>query len=206
MGLYEKTKTSSLSILVLLITGTVFIVLTIVRNQDPYRSLDESCSRSIYDSKFFSNPFMLFFTRLGSGFFTIPLGVFLFLSFNNTGDRDKRNIMIFNIIGIRLLTTLFKQLFKRTPPEWERRVKASPYGYPSAHAMNAAAFYSLLLSFSGLYKNTKIIAGYIVFLFLIGVSRVKLGVHYVLDVIAGIAGGVFYNLAVIKTYQLFVRR
>lgn len=200
------TKTSSSSIFVLLITGTIFIVLTRVRNQNPYRSLDEGFSRSMYGSRFFSKPSMLFFASLGSGFFMIPLGVILFLSYKRTGNRDKSSFILFNLFGVRLLTVLFKQVFKRKPPEWERSTEASSYGYPSAHAMNAAAFYSLLLCLSGFSKNMKMIAGYIVFLCIIGISRVKLGVHYVLDVIAGIVGGVFYNLAVIKTYNLFVRR
>ncbi len=202
----QKRKTSSSSILILLITGTFFIILTIVRNREPYRSLDETASRSLYDSKYCSNKFMLFFSRLGSGFFTIPLGMILFLSYKNTADRDMSKLILMNTIGIRLLNTLFKKIFKRRPPEWERKIEASTYGYPSAHAMNAAAFYSLLLSLSGLSKNIKVLTGYIVFLILIGVSRVKLGIHFVLDVIAGIVGGVFYNLAVKKTYKLFDRR
>lgn len=200
------TKTSSSSIFVLLITGTIFIVLTRVRNQDPYRSLDEGFSRSMYGSRFFSRQPMLFFTSLGSGFFMIPLGMILFLSYKHTGNRDKSRLILFNLFGVRLITVIFKQVFKRKPPEWERSTEASSYGYPSAHAMNAAAFYSLLLCLSGFSKNIKMIAGYMIFLCIIGISRVKLGVHYVLDVIAGIAAGVFYNLAVLKTNRTFERR
>lgn len=202
----KRTETSLPSILVLLISGVIFTILTAARNQDPFRSFDERCSRSLYDSRTLSNRIMLIFSRLGSGFFTIPLGTLLFLSYKKTGEPDKSKLLLFNVFGVRLLNVLFKQLFKRRPPEWERKMKASKYGYPSAHTMNASAFYSFLLILSGLSRNIGAITGFILFLMMIGMSRVKLGIHFVFDMIAGMASGVFFNLAAIKLYNLFVKR
>jgi membrane-associated phospholipid phosphatase len=97
-------------------------------------------------------------------------------------------------------------VFKRKAPGWERKVHAGKYGYPSAHAMNAAAFYSLLLFLSGLNRSMRAITGCTLFLILIGLSRVKLGIHFMLDMIAGLASGLFLNMASLKTHDLFFRR
>jgi membrane-associated phospholipid phosphatase len=202
----KRMSYTLLPLLGLVFTGGFFAFLTTIRNQEPYRSLDKRWSRSIYDSNSFSNPLMVFFSRIGSGFFTVPLGLMLFFSYQNTGNRDKSKLILFNVIGIRILNVLFKQLFKRKPPEWERLIKASKYGYPSAHTMNAAGFYGLLLFLSGMWRNLWALLVSFIFLIMIGVSRVKLGIHYILDMIAGLAGGLFLNLLGIKTYKLFFRR
>lgn len=202
----KRTSYTLLSLLGIVLTGGFFAFLTLIRNQEPYRSLDKRWSRSIYDSNAFSNPLMVIFSRLGSGFFIVPLGLMLYLSYRNTGNRDKSRLILFHVIGIRILNAFIKLLFKRKPPEWERLIKASKYGYPSAHTMNAAGFYGLLLFLSGMWNNIWALLGSIVFLMMIGVSRVKLGIHYILDMIAGIAGGLFLNLLGIKTYKLFFRR
>jgi membrane-associated phospholipid phosphatase len=202
----KRTSYTLLSLLGLVFTGGFFAFLTLIRNQDPYRSLDKRWSRSIYDSDTLSNPLMVLFSRLSSGFFTVPLGLLLFFSYQNTGDRDKSKLILFNVIGIRILNALFKQLFKRKPPEWERLIKASKYGYPSAHTMNAAGFFGLLLFLSGMWRNLWALLVSFLFLIMIGVSRVKLGIHYILDMAAGLVGGVFLNLLSIKTYKWFFKR
>jgi membrane-associated phospholipid phosphatase len=202
----KRTSYTLLPLLGLVFTGGFFTFLTLIRNQEPYRSLDKRWSRSIYDSNTFSNPLMVFFSRIGSGFFTVPLGLILFFSYQNTGNRDKSKLILFNVIGIRILNSVFKRLFKRKPPEWERLIKASKYGYPSAHTMNAAGFYGLVLFLSGMWRNLWALLVSFVFLIMIGVSRVKLGIHYILDMIAGMAGGLFLNLLGIKTYKWFFRR
>jgi membrane-associated phospholipid phosphatase len=202
----KRTSYTLLPLLGLLFTGGFFAFFTLIRNQEPYRSLDKRWSRSIYDSGTLSNPLMVFFSRLSSGFFTVPLGLMLFFSYQKTGNRDKSRLILFNVIGIRMLNALFKQLFKRKPPEWERLIKASKYGYPSAHTMNAAGFYGLLLFLSGMWRNLWALFVSFIFLIMIGVSRVKLGIHYILDMVAGLAGGLFLNLLSIKTYKWFFKR
>jgi membrane-associated phospholipid phosphatase len=202
----KRTSYTLLPLLGLMFTGGFFALLTVIRNQEPYLSLDKRWSRSIYESDAISNPFMVIVSRLGSGFFTIPLGLMLYFSYQKTGNRDKGKLILFNVLGIRMLNAIFKQLFKRNPPEWERLMSASKYGYPSAHTMNAAGFYGLLLFLSGLWKNVWALLASFVFLIMIGVSRVKLGIHYILDMVAGLAGGLFFNLLGIKTYKLFFKR
>ncbi|MDR7071333.1 phosphatase PAP2 family protein [Fictibacillus barbaricus] len=190
----KKKYDSSSRLFTLLISGLIFVLLTAVRNNELFYSLDKRCSGSIYRTKTFSNPVMLLFSRLGSGFFTVPLGVMLYFSYKRSNEMYKSKSILLNVIGIRVLNFLFKQLFKRKPPEWERLVEASKYGYPSAHTMNAAAFYSLLLFLTGLWK--RVWAGWIyaLFILMIGLSRVKLGIHYIADIVAGLAAGLFVHV------------
>lgn len=202
----KRTSYTLLPFIGLVFTGGLFAFLTLIRNQEPYLSLDKRWSRSIYDLDTLSNPLMVLFSRISSGFVTVPLGLILFFCYQITGNRDKSKLILFNVIGIRILNALFKQLFKRKPPEWERLIKASKYGYPSAHTMNAAGFYGLLLFLSGMWRNFWALLVSFLFLIMIGVSRVKLGIHYILDMVSGLAGGVFLNLLSIKTYKWFFKR
>jgi membrane-associated phospholipid phosphatase len=202
----KKTRYTFYPLWGLVLTGGLFAFLTLIRNQEPYLSIDKRWSRAIYDKENLSNPLMVLFSRLSSGFFTVPLGLMLCLSYNKTGSRDKSKLILFNVIGIRILNAIFKQLFKRKPPGWERRIQASKYGYPSAHTMNAAGFYGLVLFLSGLWKNFWALLGSFLFLLMVGVSRVKLGIHYIFDMVAGLAAGFFLNLFSIKTYKMIYRR
>jgi membrane-associated phospholipid phosphatase len=202
----RKASFSLLPIMLLLINGGLFTFLTLIKNQEPYMSIDKRWSRSLYETNALSNPVMVLLTRLGSGFFMIPLGLMLYFSYRKTREDDKSKLILVNVLGIRILNALFKQLFKRKPPEWERHIEAGKYGYPSAHTMNAAGFYGLLLYLSGLWKNVWAVMGAVVFLVMIGISRVKLGIHLILDILAGLSSGIFFNLLSIKTYKMLFRR
>jgi membrane-associated phospholipid phosphatase len=202
----KNTRFSLGAILICLITGSLFMAMTWIRNEEPFKTMDRKWSLTLYDSSRKPHPIMLIITRLGSGFFTIPLGLMLFFSYKNTGHRSKSRLLLFNVLGIRVLNMVFKQLFKRTAPEWERHIEASKYGYPSAHTMNAAGFYGVLLFLSGLWKNIWAVCGCFVFLTMIGVSRVRLGIHFILDMLAGLMGGIFFNVLGIKIYEVIGKR
>ncbi|WNB91282.1 phosphatase PAP2 family protein [Bacillus sp. NEB1478] len=198
----QKSHHSTFRIFALLISGLFFVLLTAIRNNETFHSLDKRSSQFFYRTKFFSNPVMILFSRLGSGFFTVPLGVMLYISYKHSKERNKSNFILFNVLGIRMLNALLKQLFKRKPPEWERLIDASKYGYPSAHTMNAAAFYSLLLFLTGLWRHVWAKWTYAIFISMIGLSRIKLGIHYMIDVLAGTAAGIFVHvLTTIPTYK-----
>ncbi len=71
---------------------------------------------------------------------------------------------------------------------------ASFYSFPSGHSMNSLVFYGLLLYIAHRsIKNKKLLAildcAAIVFIALVGFSRVYLGAHYPTDVIAGFCAG-----------------
>lgn len=98
------------------------------------------------------------------------------------------------LIIVTIITTLFNFLTKnivlRTRPDHLRLIEETGYSFPSGHAMGSIAFYGFiifLLSKSKINKNLKIFLSVIIGLtiFLIGISRIYIGVHYPSDIIGG---------------------
>lgn len=98
------------------------------------------------------------------------------------------------LIIVTIITTLFNFLTKnivlRTRPDHLRLIEETGYSFPSGHAMGSIAFYGFiifLLSKSKINKNLKIFLSVIIGLtiFLIGISRIYVDVHYPSDIIGG---------------------
>jgi membrane-associated phospholipid phosphatase len=97
--------------------------------------------------------------------------------------------------GAELLNLILKLSFHRARPE-VAFVHLDTYSFPSGHAMISTAAYGAFayLAWGRLRSRGRLalVAGTGVLLALIGFSRLYLGVHYLSDVLAGIAGGVFW--------------
>lgn len=88
------------------------------------------------------------------------------------------------------------------PPRELWKVEASGYGFPSGHAQTSSAFWSAL---GFRLRKPHLIALGAVVIFLIAASRVVLGVHYLHDVLGGIALGLlvaWLTVAVVKRVGL----
>lgn len=89
---------------------------------------------------------------------------------------------------------LLKNIFDRPRPVLEQMVDVSGFSFPSGHAMFSLSFYGLLIYIVWRHVANKtirfLITGVLTLLiFLIGISRIYLGVHYASDVFAGFAAG-----------------
>lgn len=74
-------------------------------------------------------------------------------------------------------------------PFYELTAFAGGYGFPSGHAVNATIVYlGLALLLTGSRKRDRLVVASLLVM-VIGFSRIALGVHYVVDVIAGIGVG-----------------
>ncbi|MDQ0228896.1 phosphatase PAP2 family protein [Metabacillus malikii] len=179
----------------LLITGITFFLCVILYPSEPIYLIDVQISlffesiRSIPLNKFFSA-----MSDIGSIKFLLPLslicGIFLFIR-----RRYLEIVLLFFILfSVRFLNELIKNMFKRERPNMNPVYELTDYSFPSGHAMNSIALYSLLCYFVLKYvKNSNSRRGILfissLVILLIGVSRIYLGVHFFTDVIAGFSIG-----------------
>lgn len=103
-----------------------------------------------------------------------------------------------NLVSSAFVNHLIKEIVQRPRPPIElRMVEESSFSFPSGHAMTSATFYGLIMYF--VLKNVKnkklkntICITLSLLIFLIGISRIYLGVHYASDVIAGFVFAIVY--------------
>ncbi len=103
-----------------------------------------------------------------------------------------------NLVNSAFVNHLIKEIVQRPRPPIElRMVEESSFSFPSGHAMTSATFYGLIIYF--IFKNVKnkkirntICTVLSLLIFLIGISRIYLGVHYASDVLAGFAFAIVY--------------
>ncbi len=126
-------------------------------------------------------------------FFVLLLFILLFI--------DKKWFCIYLCLLIidAIIIWVVKHILKRERPTIKPLVKEKGYSYPSGHTTTASCFYGFLIylvSVSSMILTLKIvlIISLIFLIFLIGYSRIYLGVHYFSDVIGGLLFGTCYTL------------
>jgi undecaprenyl-diphosphatase len=109
-------------------------------------------------------------------------------------------LLLVSTLGARLLNAFLKGLFARPRPDLELHLMpASSPSFPSGHAMDSAAIYLTIAALIAQQVQPRGQRLYLVGLaaslsFLIGISRVYLGVHYPSDVLAGWCAGLAWAL------------
>ena len=110
---------------------------------------------------------------------------------------------LLNLILVFLLNYVLKILFSRNRPADINLIVETGFSFTSGHAMMILGIYGFLiylLLLSDKNKISKIIGTcfLILLIFLIGISRIYLGVHYATDVIAGFVISASYLLLFIR--------
>lgn len=144
------------------------------------------------------NSFFQFVTDLGDVYAylvaTTLAALFFFFKLKNKK-------FILQLLGVLILSALanigLKRAFDRARPTIEHLVVVETLSYPSGHAMSAMAFYGFLiyLVFKIKMQRWLRILLTIVFaalIFLIGLSRIYLGVHFPSDVLGGFIAGLIW--------------
>ncbi len=168
----------------------------------------------VYLNSLGSEPWDLLWQVITNKFTFIPLYAFLlYLVYKNFGFKRMLIIIVSAALMITFadqLANLFKYGLKRPRPCQEEELQeflrhvvknCGRYGYFSGHAVNSmatAVFLGLILIKK--YKNLIFIL--LFWAFMVGYSRIYVGVHYPLDVITGmffggIIGWLFYRLNLI---------
>jgi undecaprenyl-diphosphatase len=114
-------------------------------------------------------------------------------------------VFLVTMAGEILLELELKALYMRQRPEpFFNLPLPESYSFPSGHALGAFCFYGILtwlvsrpIRDPRLKILTYALAG--IWIFLIGLSRVYLGVHYPSDVLAGYLAGMIWTVGVVAT-------
>ena len=137
-------------------------------------------------SDFMTNIFKIITFFASSKFMILSVVIVLLLK----KLKNKRFLIILNLLNAVILNSLLKFLFKRERPIDLMIVEEIGYSFPSGHTMAACIFYGFiiyLVNISKFSKKVKLITNTIltILIILIGISRIYLGVHYASDVIGG---------------------
>lgn len=109
--------------------------------------------------------------------------------------------LIISLLGTQFLYFALKDLFNRPRPQYPHLIHYSGDSFPSGHSTTAIVFYCVVIYF--LYKNNPfskhvssvICVLFTIIVFLIGISRIYLGVHYFSDVAGGFLTGFIWVMA-----------
>lgn len=113
--------------------------------------------------------------------------------------------------GGLLLNVLLKYTFQRARPSFETPlVSLASFSFPSGHTSGATVLYGVLATWlvcrtSSASARAAIVVGAVTMVVLVALSRLYLGVHYLSDVLAGMAVGCAW-LAVCVTAVSTLRR
>jgi undecaprenyl-diphosphatase len=155
---------------------------------------------------------MIFISLTGSVIFLVPLGLIVIIIFTLLKWKRAAILFVVAMAGEIILDLTLKGFYRRARPEafFDYPLPAS-YSYPSGHALASFCFYSILawLITTRLQNQTARIVIWtvtIILIFLIGISRIYLGVHYASDVIAGYSAAFGWILTVVIGDSIFNKR
>jgi undecaprenyl-diphosphatase len=151
-----------------------------------------------------------FVTILGSPAAALAVGTIACVVLYRRGRLVEAALLPLVLGGAELLNLVLKLSFHRPRPE-VAFVHLDTYSFPSGHAMISTAAYGALayLAWSRLRTGTAkaaLVAGTVGFVALVCFSRLYLGVHYLSDVLGGVAAGAFWLAVSIALQTLYGER
>ena len=188
-------------------TALLFLVLAVLVELGVTLRFDQAILYVIYS---FSSPalntFFIGITQFGGVLVVTSITLLLGISLLYRKMYSKALLVACGVGGGALLGFAFKSLFERNRPDlWVWIINETNFSFPSGHSVASAA---LALSLIVIFWNTKwrgvVIGIALAYTFLIGLSRMYLGVHFPTDVVGGwlLAGAwVSLLLLIVRYYK-----
>lgn len=111
-------------------------------------------------------------------------------------------------LGAAVLNSLVKNVFQRVRPELTHLIEQEGHSFPSGHAMGAVIYFGALAYLIYYFAQNKslqvkqsLFALTVIFVLLMGISRLYLGVHYPSDVLGGYSLGSAYLVLAIDYHR-----
>ena len=148
---------------------------------------------------------MIFITYLGNWQVIVGLGIIVLAILWIQRKRQEAGFFAVALIIGEIIKELLKLLFHQERPDASSAlIQESGYSFPSGHAFMSVIFYGMICYF--IYQACKnkwqkiiLLIVTAILIFLIGYSRIYLGVHWVSDVLAGwIIGGAILAFFIIR--------
>ena len=135
--------------------------------------------------------FALVLTDLGSAPFTLGVGLAGALLLAARHQFTRAAILMVIILGERLAVDGLKLFFGRARPAFDTNlVHVQNLSFPSGHSANSLTAYVLVALFvvTGRFRMPAIAAAFAI-AFIVGLTRILIGVHWLSDVVGGWAAG-----------------
>jgi len=191
--------------------SSLLLFLKVTRDvfQNDFAHFDIGVSRFILQ---FRNPLltdvMNFISFLGSAEFMVPVAILVIVLIISRYRHEAILFTITMFIGV-LINYILKLIFKRPRPDIAPLFFPHTYSFPSGHAMNSFVFYALIAFYVFRFTRDKKISYMVSFvaillIFLIGISRIYLGVHYPTDILGGFLAGFWWFVTIIVIEKTIV--
>jgi undecaprenyl-diphosphatase len=153
---------------------------------------------------------MMVASFLGSAYFVIPLLALVAVLLLRRRRLAEALFLSTAYAGSGALNYLLKLVFHRMRPSLPWSPGAPDFSFPSGHAMNSFTFYVGLAVVVWLVVGRRAgiaaLAGGLLIVLLVGVSRVYLGYHYVSDVLGGYSAAVLWLMVWAVAFSTIWRR
>lgn len=191
----------------------VFVKITSELRENEVHSLDSSILSAVAKIR---RPWLtgvaVDLTALGSITLVALISAVAFSLFLSLRDDFAAWQLLINSLGAGISTGVTKNLVERVrPDDITHLVQVSGFSYPSGHSLVSASLYLTIAILAARYvpttKSRVLLFGLATaVIFLVGMSRVYLGVHYATDVVSGVFLGVSWALLLAGCFLMMERR